>query len=275
MRIAIFQMNSGIDPQANASAIANAIKDAADDGAIMLFTPEMSGLIDRNRDRAKTHISLEANDLVLAAVRKAAREHGIWVHLGSLALLDETGSEKCVNRGFMIDDRGEVRARYDKMHLFDVDLDTGESWRESSAYVAGAAPRIVDSPAGIVGLSICYDVRFPALYSALSGAGATILTVPAAFTVPTGRAHWHTLLRARAIENACWVIAAAQTGEHADGRRTFGHSLVIDPWGDIILDMADAPGIGFAEIEASHVAEVRRHIPVIAHRRDIPAVEST
>jgi len=173
----------------------------------------------------------------------------------------------------VIDGSGEIRARYDKIHLFDIDLPSGESWRESAAYAPGDQAVVVDTPWGKLGLSICYDLRFPDLYQALSNAGATMLAIPAAFTVPTGEAHWHVLQRARAIESSCWVIAAAQSGQHEDGRATYGHSLVIDPWGEILLDMGTAPGVGYAEIEESRIAEIRARIPVIAHRRSIGAAE--
>jgi predicted amidohydrolase len=175
------------------------------------------------------------------------------------------------NRSLVIDDEGVIRARYDKMHLFDVDLSTGESWRESNAYVPGDGPVIADTPIGPLGLTICYDMRFPDLYSALSKAGIDALAIPAAFTVPTGRAHWHTLLRARAIEAQAFVIAAAQTGNHEDGRQTYGHSLVVDPWGDVLLDMGEDEGLGFAEIDLDRIREVRSQIPVHANRRDITA----
>lgn len=268
--IALLQMTSGIAPAANAATLANAIAEAAAEGAAMLFTPEMSGLIDRDRARAGVNIVAEGEDRVLAAVREAAAGAGIWVHLGSLAVRRADG--RLANRGFVIDARGEVRARYDKLHLFDVDLPTGESWRESAAYAAGDAACVVTTPAGVLGLSICYDVRFPTLYGALSDAGANVLSVPAAFTRPTGAAHWHLLLRARAIENACWVIAAAQTGVHEDGRATYGHSLAIDPWGEVVLDMGEGAGLGYATIDLAKVAEVRSRIPVIDHRRATPAV---
>jgi len=172
----------------------------------------------------------------------------------------------------VIDDSGTIRARYDKLHLFDVDLPTGESWRESAAYAPGQGAVVVETPAGTLGLSICYDLRFAALYGALSAAGATILAIPAAFTRPTGAAHWHVLMRARAIESAAWVVAAAQAGVHEDGRATYGHSLVVDPWGEVVLDMGDAAGLGFAEIDPARVADVRARIPVLAHRRAIPDV---
>ena len=268
-RIAVAQMRTGIDPDANAKALIAAIDEAKAGGAAMLFTPEMSGLLDRDRKRAAVHIVQEAEDRVLDAVRETAREAEIWVVLGSLALRRGDG-DKFANRSFVIDDRGAIRARYDKMHLFDVDLPTGESWRESAAYAAGEAIAVVETPAGQVGLSVCYDVRFPELYTALSVAGATILSVPAAFTVPTGEAHWHVLLRARAIENASWVVAAAQSGRHDDGRETYGHSLVIDPWGQIVLDMGNEIGVGFADIDQAAVQNARTRVPVIAHRRPIP-----
>ena len=267
MRLALLQMTSGIDPAANALAIERAVAHAAEGGAVMLFTPEMSGLLDRDRKRASTQIQSEDNDLVLARAREAASRHSIWVTLGSLAIAE--GSGKWVNRSFVIDDSGTVRARYDKMHLFDVDLASGESWRESSAYQAGTGPVLVDTPAGPLGLSICYDIRFPALYQALSLAGATILSIPAAFTVPTGKAHWELLLRARAVENACFVIAAAQSGLHADGRQTYGHSLVIDPWGNILLDMGEGAALASVDIDPRLVDEAKARIPVTAHRRDI------
>jgi predicted amidohydrolase len=268
VRIALCQMTSGIDPAANAGMLIDAIEAAAAGGAGMIFTPEMSGLVDRDRERAARSIRGEGDDSVLAAVRFAARQHGIWVHLGSLAIRRPDG--RLANRGFVIDAAGAVRAHYDKMHLFDVDLPTGESWRESASYAAGERTLVVDTPVGVLGPSICYDLRFGALYAAMAEAGADVLAVPAAFTRPTGAAHWHVLLRARAVENACFVIAAAQTGTHADGRATYGHSLVVDPWGEIMLDMGEAPGLGFAEIDTARVVEARSRIPVLAHRRPIP-----
>jgi len=270
MRIALFQARTGIDPAANAEELVRRVGEAARGGAAMLFTPEMSGLIDRDRARAAAHLHGEADDPVLAEVRRAAADAGLWVHLGSLALRAEQG-DRLVNRGFVIDDRGEIRARYDKIHLFDVDLPTGESWRESAAYRGGEKAVVVDTPVGPLGLSICYDLRFSDLYSALSNHGATAFSIPAAFTVPTGEAHWHVLMRARAIEAGAFVIAAAQAGTHEDGRATYGHSLVVDPWGRVLLDMgAEAPALGFAEIELGVVEEVRGRLPAIWHRRAIP-----
>ena len=273
MKVALLQMTSGIDPARNAATLVDAVRSASRDGAAMLFTPEMSGLIDRDRERGARSIAAEEDDLALAAVREAAAAERVWVHIGSLAIRRDDG--KLANRGFVIDDSGAIRARYDKLHLFDVDLPSGERWRESAAYAAGDRAVVAATPIGRLGLSICYDLRFAALYAALSGAGATAIAIPAAFTRPTGAAHWHVLMRARAIESGAFVVAAAQTGVHEDGRATFGHSLVVDPWGAVLLDMGEAPGIGIVEIEPSQIVEVQGRIPVIEHRRAIPAVERT
>lgn len=272
MRVALHQSRTGIDPAANARAIVKAIGEAKAGGADMVFTPEMSGLLDQDRKRAAAHLHDEANDPVLAEVRAAAAGARIWVALGSLALTGGAGG-RLVNRGFLIDDKGAIRARYDKIHLFDVDLPTGESWRESSAYAPGERTVLAETPWAKIGLSICYDMRFPDLYRALSDAGAEILSVPAAFTVPTGKAHWHILLRARAIEAGAFVIAAAQCGEHEDGRATFGHSLVVDPWGEVLLDMGEDTGVGFADLDMARLVDVRARVPALRNRRPIAAVE--
>jgi len=273
MRAALFQATSGVDPLIGARTLVEAVERAAGEGAHMLFTPEMSALLDRDRARAAANIVAEEQDVALAAVREAAAKHGLWVHLGSLAVRSGDGDGRFANRGFVIDDEGVIRARYDKMHLFDVDLPDGQSIRESAAYAPGSGAVAVDTPWGRLGLAICYDLRFPDLFRALSDAGATMLAVPAAFTVPTGRAHWHTLLRARAIEAAAFVIAAAQTGHHADGRQTYGHSLVVNPWGDILLDMGEEQGVALVELDPASVAEARGRIPVLQHRRPIGAVQ--
>lgn len=270
-RIAVLQMTAGIDPANNRATMVDAVAAAAAGGAMMLFTPEVSGLVDRDRGRAAPNLFNEADDPVLAAVRAAASHHGIWVHIGSLLIRRDDG--KLANRGFVIDHAGEIRARYDKLHMFDVDLPTGESWRESASYTPGEGAVVVTTPVGRLGMSICYDMRFPDLYRALTNAGATILAMPAAFTRPTGAAHWHVLLRARAIEGACFVVAAAQTGVHEDGRATYGHSLVVDPWGEVLLDMGEAPGLGFAEIDPVLQDDVRTRVPALRHRRAIPEVE--
>ncbi|WP_028965806.1 carbon-nitrogen hydrolase family protein [Sphingomonas phyllosphaerae] len=268
-KIAVVQTTTGIDPARNAAALVAAIEEAGASGAAMVFTPEMSGLLDRDRARAADAIMREGDDRVLVAVREAAARAGVWVHLGSLALRRPDG--RLANRSFVIDAVGNIRARYDKMHLFDVDLPTGESWRESASYAAGDRPVVVGTPLGRMGLSICYDMRFPDLYRALTDAGAQILSVPASFTRPTGVAHWHVLLRARAIEAGVHLVAAAQTGVHDDGRATYGHSLVVDPWGEVLLDMGEAPGIGYAEVDAARVQDVRSRVPALQHRRVVTA----
>lgn len=269
LRAALFQMTSGIDPAANAAAIVAMARRAKGEGADMLFTPEMAGYLDRDRTRAAQTLRAEGDDVVLAAVREAAAREGLWIHVGSLPLKGERADGRWANRSFLIDANGDIRARYDKIHLFDVDLATGESWRESSVYGPGEQVVAADTPWGRMGFSICYDMRFPDLYRALTDAGATILLAPAAFTVPTGQAHWHVLLRARAIEAGCFVIAVAQTGAHQDGRTTYGHSVVIDPWGDILLDMGDASGLGLADLDLSRIGDVRGRVPALANRREI------
>ncbi len=264
-------MCTGVDPAANADAVEAAIIAAASGGAAMLFTPEMSNLVDGNRERAVKSWRSEDEDVVVKRAKAVAASQGIWVALGSVALLAGDGG-RLVNRSLVIDTNGEIRARYDKLHLFDVDLATGERWRESATYTAGSVATVVDTPAGALGLAICYDLRFAALFNALSNAGATILAIPAVFTVPTGEAHWHILQRARAIENACFVVSAAQCGTHEDGRATYGHSIVVGPWGNVLLDMGQGNGVGFADLDLGQVAEIRQRVPVIAHRRPIPDV---
>ena len=272
-RAALFQATSGIDPAANGDALVRAVEAAAAGGAEMLFTPEMSGLLDRDRSRMAGNVAIEGEDRVLGRVREAAAKAGLWVHLGSLAVRSEEAG-KLANRGFVIDGTGEIRARYDKIHLFDVDLPTGESWRESASYAPGAKTVIVrDTPVGALGLTICYDLRFPALFAALAEGGADVISVPAAFTVPTGIAHWHLLLRARAVEAGLFVVAAAQGGAHEDGRATYGHSLVVGPWGEVLLDMEGKHGsVGLVELDLARIAEVRSRVPALQHRRPIAAV---
>lgn len=267
-------MRSGIDPDRNAAEMIEAIGRAARGGAGFYFAPEMALLLDRNRERATPHIVAQPHHTGLRALGEAAAREGIWVHVGSLPVLSERDSGRFANRSILFDPAGDIVARYDKIHLFDVDLATGESWRESSAYAGGEHAVLANTPLGPLGMTICYDLRFPDLFSALARAGARAFAVPAAFTVPTGRAHWHTLLRARAIESAAFVIAAAQTGRHEDGRTTYGHSLVVDPWGEVLLDMGTEPGLGFAEIDPARIEEARGQIPVHLNRRDIPPVPS-
>ena len=270
-RIALFQSTTGINPERNSEALVAAAAEAASGGAVILFTPEMSNLLDKDSARARPKLREQDDDPVLAACCDAAREHELWIHVGSLGVLTDGG--KVANRSFVIDRNGRVRAHYDKMHLFDVDLPTGESWRESATYSAGEGAVVVTgTPVGNLGLTICYDLRFPMLFARLAEAETDVIAVPAAFTVPTGHAHWHTLLRARAIEAGLFVVAAAQVGRHEDGRSTFGHSLVVDPWGEVLLDMGETPGVGFADIDLARISEVRSRIPSLTHRRDIGEV---
>jgi predicted amidohydrolase len=261
-------MTTGIDPAANAAALVAAVKAAAQGGAGMLFTPEMSGLLDRDKKRAAPHIVAEEANPVLAAVREAAAAAGIWVAIGSLAVARADG--RWANRAFVIAADGTIAARYDKIHMFDVDLATGESWRESAAYAPGEEAVTVETPLGRLGLTVCYDLRFPALFEELGHRRCDIIAIPAAFTVPTGQAHWHVLQRARAIEASAYVVAAAQCGQHSDGRDTYGHSLVVDPWGEVLLDLGGKGGaLGFAEIDPARIAEVRAQLPSLANRREI------
>lgn len=272
IKIALLQMTSGIEPVVNGGILAEAVHQAANAGAVMLFAPEMSAMLDRDRSRGSQKVRPEAENPFVQIVSAAARDAGIWVHLGSLPVQDGLDKGQWRNRSLVIDDKGQTRARYDKLHMFDVDLPNGERWRESAAYRAGDTAIMVSTPAGDLGLTICYDLRFASLFDALGAAGAQLIAVPAAFTVPTGHAHWHVLLRARAIEQGCFIIAAAQTGMHEDGRTTFGHSLVVSPWGEILLDMGCEPGLALIDIELDQVAIARSRIAVISHRQPIPPV---
>lgn len=272
-KIAVLQMNSGIDPEANLFAIEDAAQEAAATGAQILFTPEMSILLDRDRKRAALWIESGGPDEVTERLTNYSMEFGIDIALGSQPVQADSG--KYANRAMYFDRNcpGPIDpVVYDKMHMFDVELSTGETWRESSAYEPGQKVVTVDeTPLGRLGLTICYDLRFPALFEELGRRRCDAIAVPAAFTVPTGKAHWHTLLRARAIEASAFVIAAAQVGNHEDGRETYGHSLVVDPWGEVLLDMGgDKPGLGFCDIDLARIEEVRSQLPSLANRREIP-----
>lgn len=270
MKIAVLQMTSGIDPAENAETIRIAVQDAKAGGAQMLFTPEMCGMLDRDRSRAAAKIVKPQDDIVLHAAREAAASNEITVALGSLAVLRDDGG--WANRAFVIGASGQVMATYDKIHMFDVQLASGESWRESAAYRPGDKVVSAEVPGlGRLGLSICYDIRFPALFEELGRQYCDVIAIPAAFTKPTGAAHWHIMQRARAIESSAYVVAAAQVGSHEDGRETYGHSLVVDPWGEVVLDMGgEAAGLGFAEIDPERTAKIRAQLPSLANRRDIP-----
>ncbi|MFM5907848.1 MAG: carbon-nitrogen hydrolase family protein [Novosphingobium sp.] len=269
-RVALLQMCSGIDPDANLATIRDAAHAARDGGAAMLFTPEMSLLLDRNRARSAPHIVSQDESNIVRSLASLAAEAGLEIAIGSMAVAVPGG--KAANRAMVFAPGREAPTTYDKIHMFDVDLATGESWRESNAYQPGSAVVTVeDTAVGRLGLTICYDIRFPALFQELGRRKCDVIAIPAAFTVPTGQAHWHVLQRARAIEASAFVISAAQVGEHEDGRKTYGHSLVIDPWGEVLLDMGgEAPGLGFADIDPGRIAEVRAQLPSLANRREIP-----
>ncbi|WAT18431.1 carbon-nitrogen hydrolase family protein [Aurantiacibacter sp. MUD11] len=272
-RIAILQMTSGVDPADNADRIVTAAREAAGAGAEMLFTPEMAGLLDKDRKRAAANIVPESENRQVERIADAAAQGGIWIAFG-LPVAREDG--RWANRTLLFDAQGNVAARYDKIHMFDVELDTGEAWRESSAYMPGEqVVTVPDTPLGRLGLTICYDIRFPALFEELGRRACDAIAIPAAFTVPTGQAHWHLLQRARAVEASAFVIAAAQVGEHADGRRTYGHSLIVDPWGEVLLDMdGENAGLGICEVSLDRITEVRRQLPSLANKRDIPKSQS-
>jgi predicted amidohydrolase len=270
-RVGLVQMRSGRTPAQNVDAATKLIKEAKTGGAEYVLTPEMTNILERKREDLFAALAPEEKDRSLAAFRDLARRLGIWVHVGSLAI--EVLPQKAVNRSFLIDPKGEIAARYDKIHMFDVDLAGGESYRESGSYRPGELAVAVDIPWGRVGLTICYDLRFPALYRALAEAGASFITIPSAFTQQTGEAHWHVLTRARAIETGSFVFAAAQAGRHEDGRDTFGHSIAIDPWGRVLAEGGTEPGVILADVDPSQVAIVRARIPSLQHGRRFEMVE--
>lgn len=263
--LAAIQMRSGIDPARNMDALAPLVAEAAENGAQFVSTPEMTTCLERNAQRRFDAAAKDDSDAAIRAAGDLARKHGIWLHLGSAAFASE--GLKIFNRGLVFNPEGQITARYDKIHLFDVDLGA-EKYRESDYIEWGKEAVIADLGGPKLGMSICYDVRFAALYRKLAQAGAEILAVPAAFTRPTGEAHWEVLLRARAIETGSFVIAAAQGGSHEDGRSTWGHSMIIDPWGKILAEVAgDAPGIALAQIDLDQAAEARRKVPAFKLER--------
>jgi predicted amidohydrolase len=270
-KAAMIQMRSGMMPDANVDAAVRMIGEAKAAGADYVQTPEMTNIMEVKRERLFAAIVEEERDTSLATLRELARKLGIFVHIGSLAV--KAGPDRAANRAFLIDPRGEIAARYDKIHMFDVDLAGGESYRESRTYRAGELAVLSDLPWGRLGITICYDLRFPALYRALAEAGAAMLAIPSAFTRQTGEAHWHVLNRARAIENGSFVFAAAQGGKHENGRETFGHSLIVDPWGRILAEGGTEPGVVIAEIELGEVAKARARIPSLEHGRRFEIVE--
>jgi deaminated glutathione amidase len=271
-RVALLQTTSTNEAAENIAALSQMIRDAAAAGADFVMMPETAGLMERSTRAVFEKTHSEGADPGLAAFRALAAELGVWILIGSLAI--RISDDKLANRSFLISGRGEIVARYDKIHMFDVDLPNGETYRESKNYQPGAAAVVAETPWGPLGMSVCYDLRFPYLYRALAKAGAQMLTVPAAFTRPTGEAHWHLLLRARAVETGCFVFAPAQCGTHVDGRETYGHSLVVAPWGEVLEDGGEVPGVVLADIDFARVAKARSAIPSLTHDRDFSGPES-
>ena len=270
-KAAMIQMRSGLTPGANSDDAVRMIGEAKSAGADYVLTPEMTNILAAKREQLFSVVVEEEADPSLATLREVARKLGIYVHIGSLAI--KISPDRAANRSFLIHPKGDILARYDKIHMFDVDLAGGESYRESRNYRPGELAVLADLPWGRLGLTVCYDLRFPALYRALAEAGATMLAIPSAFTKQTGEAHWHVLMRARAIENGSFVFAAAQGGKHENGRDTYGHSLIVDPWGRIIAEGGTEPGVIMAEINPAEVASARARIPSLQHGRRFEIVE--
>lgn len=270
-KAAMIQMRSGLDPAANIDVALRLIGEAKSAGADYVLTPEMTNILAAKREQLFAAVVAEEMDASLATLRELARKLGIYIHIGSLAI--KLSNDRAANRSFLIDPKGDIAARYDKIHMFDVDLADGESYRESRNYRPGELAVLTDLPWGRLGLTVCYDLRFPALYRALAEAGATLLAIPSAFTKQTGEAHWHVLMRSRAIENGSFVFAAAQGGKHENGRETYGHSLVVDPWGRILAEGGTEPGVIMAEIDPAEVAKARARIPSLQHGRRFEIVE--
>jgi deaminated glutathione amidase len=269
---ACVQTNSARDFAANIATVGAAIRAARAAGADLVMTPEVVGMFEPVRAKHLEKATDEAGNPVLAAFREIARETGAWLLIGSLAI--RVAETRLANRSFLVDPAGAIVARYDKIHMFDVELDDGQTYRESALYQPGGAAVLTSLPWGLLGMTVCYDLRFPQLYRALAREGAAFLSIPSAFTVPTGRAHWHVLMRARAIETGCFVFAPAQCGTHAEGRRTYGHSIIVDPWGEVLAEAGEEPGFVIAEIDPAKVAEARRKVPSLRHDRDFAAPEA-
>ena len=271
MRAGLVQLNVTDLPEENLPGTLALIDQAVAGGAEFVLTPEVTNCISTDRAHQRAVLRHEEDDPTLAALRARARDHGVWLLIGSLALLTHDPDGRFANRAFLITPEGEIAARYDKIHMFDVQVSETEVYRESSGYRPGERAEVVATPFGKVGLSICYDLRFPYLYRALAKAGAEILTVPAAFNTTTGAAHWEPLLRARAIETGCFVLAPAQTGTHVErkgpGRRTYGHGLVVAPWGEVLVDAGTEPGVTFVDLDLAEVRKARGRVPSLDHDR--------
>ncbi|TIN19828.1 MAG: carbon-nitrogen hydrolase family protein [Mesorhizobium sp.] len=266
-KAAAIQMRSGESPERNAVDLERLVREAASQGATYIQTPEMTGALIRDKEARAASFTSQDEDIIVSTARKLASELGVFLHIGSTAILRADG--KLANRALLFGPDGAALATYDKIHMFDVDLDNGESWRESAAYEPGTEAVVTEIEGAKIGFAVCYDLRFPQLFRAEALAGADLLSVPAAFTRQTGEAHWHVLLRARAIENGAYVVAAAQGGLHEDGRETYGHSLIVDPWGRIIAEAAhDEPAVIVAEIDPAQSLAARKKIPNLKNARD-------
>ncbi|WOI55975.1 carbon-nitrogen hydrolase family protein [Palleronia sp. LCG004] len=275
MRAALVQLTSGHDPALNLAATRAAVARAAEGGADLVTTPEVTNFISVNPEDARGRLFVEDEDPTLGALREDAARHGIWLHVGSLALRSGDADGRLANRSVLIGPDGSIAARYDKIHMFDVAIDATETYRESDRYRPGDRAVLARTPMGTIGLTVCYDVRFARLYRDLARAGAGILMVPAAFSPVSGAAHWEPLLRARAIETGCFVLAAAQTGRHvaSDGRerRTHGHSLAVSPWGEVLVDAGTEPGVTFVDLDPADVDRSRARIPSLGLEQDYAA----
>ena len=270
-RAALLQLTASDDPAANLPVTRGMIAEAAAGGAEFVLTPEVTNCVSASRTRQREVLQPEADDITLAGLRDEAAKRGVWLLIGSLALKTEDTGGRFANRSFLVDPAGEIRARYDKIHMFDVEISETESYRESNAFRPGEQAVVTETPFGRIGLTVCYDVRFPYLYRALAKAGAEILTVPAAFSPVTGAAHWEVLLRARAIETGCFVLAPAQTGTHdavrGRARETYGHAMAVAPWGEVMADAGTVPGITHLEIDLAEAARARARVPSLTHDR--------
>lgn len=270
-KAALIQMTSGDDPEANLVMAQGFLREAAAQGASIALTPEVTNCVSTSKAHQDRVLRTESEDMTLAGLRTTAREHGLWVLVGSLALKTDDTSGRFANRSFLIDPVGNIRARYDKIHMFDVQVSETETYRESAGFRPGGQAVVTQTPLATLGLSVCYDLRFPHLYRSLAKSGAEVLCIPSAFSPVTGVAHWQTLIRARAIETGCFVLAPAQTGRHPAGegrmRTTYGHSLAVSPWGDVLLDMGTEPGVGLVQIDLARVVEARDRVPSLFHDR--------
>lgn len=267
-RAALIQITAGRDPAINAQQNSRLVEDAAKGGAEFVMLPEVCNMIEPDRAALRQKVRPEHQDETITRLRDTAAKTGVWVLVGSAVVAPDGPEGKLANRSLLIDGDGNIQGRYDKMHLFDVNVGTEDVYRESDTYQGGDRLELVETPWGHVGMTVCYDLRFPHLYRDYAKVGATMLTIPSAFTRPTGAAHWHVLLRARAVECGAYVFAPAQTGDHEGGRKTYGHGLVVDPWGEVLVDQGEEPGISYAEIDIAKAAQARSRIPALHHDRD-------